>query len=93
LPYPAAGGLGRGQKIMGGFGGRLVRHYVARLLGDPVLEFQISGNNLKLLLPDADYRLESAPTVNGPYEPVPDAATGYAVPFAESSRFFRLNNP
>ena len=50
-----------------------------------------NGSDLVLTWTEAPgVKLQSATTVNGPYNDVTDAASGYTVPTADQHRFFRL---
>ncbi|HZO86558.1 MAG TPA: hypothetical protein VFC26_15160, partial [Verrucomicrobiae bacterium] len=78
-------------------GGYPAGNYGARLTPDgeivPLEPGQISftrtNNNMVLTWPEG-YALFSAPEVDGPYEPVPDATSPYTVLFTDPQRFFIL---
>ena len=58
----------------------------------PTLVVERVGSQVKLTWGDAAYRLETAPTVDGPWA-AQAGASGVSVPASPNNAFFRLVNP
>lgn len=66
------------------------RRYVARLLGDSILQIRNAGSHAILSWPNGPYTLQSAPFVAGTYTNVPGATSPYTNPFSGGQKYFRL---
>ena len=64
--------------------------YLTAIPPGPGLNFAKVGNRLVLSWAGAGFKLQSAPSVNGPYADIPGAVSPYTVPFAAQKQFFRL---
>ena len=62
-------------------------------IGPIPLNIQQGGDNVILTWGNPAFSLLSAPTVNGPYAPVPGATSPYTNTFTGSREFFRLQAP
>lgn len=56
----------------------------------PLLQVGTIGNAAVLSWTNSGYSLQSAPTVTGPFTPIPGASSPYTNPFSEPMEFFRL---